>query len=353
MNTATVLGRGVAGLCCARLLAREGVPVRLIGRPPTRAPVLLLNDVTVALIEDLFDGDPTLLAGAHRLEERRVLWGPDEDNTVPSIGFAIDGCRLMQRLVQHLARGTDGHVTLDETLDLADPAARAELLKELPGDHRGKAEWVFDATGRRAELSRVRLRAGMGPVGHRTALAAVVPLASSVDETVCTIETVSEGWMFLLPLGSGRALLQGIVPEIQGDRFAAMARLLGQARAIPTLIAASPEYVFAFDAWPGLTDPPGAPGWLALGDAAVAFDPLCGDGTGQAIRCAILAVAVSMGSAAGEAEAACLQHYGARLRLTFLAHLQACQAFYEPAFFSPLWCDEIAVTKRAIEELEQ
>ena len=48
-----------------------------------------------------------------------------------------------------------------------------------------------------------------------------------------------------------------------------------------------------------------------------------------------------------------MQHYGARLRLTFLAHLRACQAFYEPAFFSPLWCDEIAVTKRAIEELEQ
>jgi len=34
------------------------------------------------------------------------------------------------------------------------------------------------------------------------------------------------------------------------------------------------------------------PDWLACGTAAVAFDPICGDGTAQAMREAILGCAV-------------------------------------------------------------
>jgi hypothetical protein len=92
-----------------------------------------------------------------------------------------------------------------------------------------------------------------------------------------------------------------------------------------------------FPCHPRITEPIGGPGWLACGTAAVAFDPLCGDGCGYAIREAILASAVIRAVAEGEDAALAASHYRARVIAGFLKHLEACREFYTTGGDSDWW----------------
>ena len=74
--------------------------------------------------------------------------------------------------------------------------------------------------------------------------------------------------------------------------------------------------------------PLGANSWLACGTAAMAFDPICGDGTAHAIREAILAAAVIRALANGGPADELLAHYEARLTAGFHRHLTLCRQFY-------------------------
>ena len=62
-----------------------------------------------------------------------------------------------------------------------------------------------------------------------------------------------------------------------------------------------------------MLDPLCDAGWLACGTAAMTFDPLCGDGTGNAVRESILAAAVIRAAAAGESSERLIAHYRCRL----------------------------------------
>ncbi len=86
-------------------------------------------------------------------------------------------------------------------------------------------------------------------------------------------------------------------------------------------------------------------GWLACGSAAMALDPLCGDGSGHAVREAILATAVIRAGA----EPAMLEHYQARLRLAFERHLSLCRSYYSSGNSGPWWEAELAHLDRGLE----
>src|SRR5581483_3691871 len=103
-----------------------------------------------------------------------------------------------------------------------------------------------------------------------------------------------------------------------------------------------------FPASPRMADPLGEPGWLACGSAAMAFDPICGDGTGNAVREAILAAAVIRAAARGESEERLLAHYRARLIAAFRRHLELSLAFYRAGDGGAWWDGEIGAMERGI-----
>jgi flavin-dependent dehydrogenase len=78
-------------------------------------------------------------------------------------------------------------------------------------------------------------------------------------------------------------------------------------------------------------------GWLACGSAAMSFDPLCGEGAGNAAREAILACAALKAIVAGESPEDVLAEYSMRLMLGFLRHLETCREFYRPEPSSEFW----------------
>jgi hypothetical protein len=81
----------------------------------------------------------------------------------------------------------------------------------------------------------------------------------------------------------------------------------------------------------------------------MAFDPLCGDGVGNAIREAILCAAVVRAAARGEPCADLLAHYRARLVAGFRRHLQLCEVFYRSGGRGQWWESERAALRKGIE----
>src|SRR5437867_11285883 len=92
-----------------------------------------------------------------------------------------------------------------------------------------------------------------------------------------------------------------------------------------------------FPSYPRIAWPLCGEHWLACGTAALAFDPLCGDGTANAIREAILASAVVRAAARGANVNTLRAHYQARLVAGFKRHLAVCLEFYQSGGVGPWW----------------
>ena len=93
----------------------------------------------------------------------------------------------------------------------------------------------------------------------------------------------------------------------------------------------------AFPAHPGIRWPLAGNDWLGCGTAALSFDPLCGDGTGHAIREAILASAVLRAAARGANAGELITHYQTRLVAGLKRHLSECSKFYEYGGVGSWW----------------
>lgn len=323
----SIRGGGPAALAAVRALAGHGIGVRLATDPPVAglrpraSPHLLINEPTLLLLDDLFGCGAALRVHAHAIRGRLVCWDRGEADLVEEPGLAMAATTL-HRMLSARQVAHDGAATLDAMA------------------------WTIEARGRRSDDADDVI-----VLGDRVAISAAASLRDGTDPSLCAVEAVAGGWLFLLPLGGDGAVVQAIVPQRPSDLAAALDGVLVQSRLVARLIAARGDACEAFACSPRLRREPARPGWLAAGDAALAFDPLCGDGTGQALRCGLLAGAVIAAIARGEPEAACLTHYRQRLRRAMRAHLNAVIAFYSMAPCHDLWEREIARARQALDPL--
>jgi len=103
-----------------------------------------------------------------------------------------------------------------------------------------------------------------------------------------------------------------------------------------------------FPSHPRVAFPLAAPGWLACGTAALGFDPLCGDGAGNAAREAILgAAAIRAAIDAGDAEGVAT-HYQTRLLGGFRRHVGLCFEFYKSGHLGPWWDRQLNDLERGL-----
>jgi flavin-dependent dehydrogenase len=171
----------------------------------------------------------------------------------------------------------------------------------------------------------------------------VVPvnLKDSVDSETCWIESLEEGWLFLIPNGPESAWLLSVGAPADS--------LLGHSRLISERITSSSGASREFPACPRIMSPLCGPEWLACGTAAMAFDPICGDGTANAVREAILASAVTRAIGAGGNVTELLAHYETRLIAGFYRHLLLCRQFYESGHKGLWWESELKALDRGLE----
>ncbi len=302
-----IRGDGVAAYCCAHLLSKAGLRVALepVDRP--RLPVIMLGEQALALMQDVFE-QPGLADGLPRIGKRVVAWGPDaKPLAVEHSAVVVSEQALLERLRPALA----------------------------PAGPNQDARWTIFA-------ARPLPAPGVEHCfGSRTASATPVTLRDASDSGACWIESLAEGWLFLIPNAPAAGWLLAVGATAEA--------LLGRSRLIAPELADLGSPSGAVPAYARIVSPLGATNWLACGTAAIAFDPICGDGTAHAVREAILAAAVIRSLAKGGPPGDLLAHYEARLTAGFRRHLTLCRGFYESGGAAPLWRAELKAIDRGIE----
>jgi hypothetical protein len=312
--TICVQGNGIAAACCLQLLQGKGYMVPLPSES-SRPPAILASPSTQKLLADVFRSDG-LFAGLPMIRQRVVAWGPEKPIHLPHFGVVVSEKNLLDRLAVRLPRY--GETMVSDT--------RVSNWKIVTATSRDPGECTDASHQMRC--------------GTRTATIQEVELTNAASSETCWIEAVEDGWMFLLPISQGRGSLISVASEHAHG-------LLEASRLIAPLLShlAGPNFESArvpeFPAYPRIAANLCAEGWLACGSAAMAFDPLCGEGVGNAAREAILACASIAAIEAGEPAAAVLAEYELRLRLGFLRHLENCREFYAPVSPNDFWSREL------------
>lgn len=291
-KSVSIRGGGVAASCAAALLKRSGIPVSATrGRRPT-VPAVLLGLPAQKLLADVFQRSD-LLDRTWSIRTRVVSWGKQPIVSLPHSGLVISEQDLFSEMACE-----------ESDAERADPGFT--LYTESPA----------------APNCQVHA------FGSRRAASARVTLAADADARACYTESLEEGWLFLLPTAGYTAWLLSVgVPVAEG---------LAQSKLIIRQVASIEGEGGSFPCYPRIADPLSGSDWLACGSAAMAFDPLCGDGVGHAVREAILATAaIRHVNETGDLSA--LGHYQIRLWAGFHRHLQVCREFYAAGNSGPWW----------------
>jgi hypothetical protein len=312
-DTVVVRGDGVAAACCVRSLSAHNLPVSIVraGRPKLSA--VLLGEATQSLLTDLFM-DKQLFQGLPRIRKRVVAWGPGSQPTVlPHSALVMSEHDLLERL----------WTRVQEPIEEIHDAAAWEIISSRVEDP-APDERQF---------------------GSRSAFVSKVQLRTAADRETCWAESLDAGWLFLFPLhGASACLISVGAPALS---------LIAQSRLIAAQVEAPITSTAEFPAYPRILSELCGSGWLACGTAAVAFDPLCGEGVANAVREAILASAVIRAAVRGADVESLLAHYDSRLMSGFLRHLQMCRHFYTTGGTGPFWSSELQLLQRGITWLSE
>lgn len=293
-----IRGNGVASYACARLLKNAGFRVGVERPDRARVPAIMLSDTALALIRDVF-GDPPLFSGLPRIDRRVVMWGKAaEPAAVPHSAVVVSETFLLE----NLGRGfePDALVSPDFVIHTSRPLPPAAV------EHR---------------------------FGSRRANAAEVTLRDPADISSCWIESLENGWLFLIPNASESTWLLAVGGPLES--------LLAASRVIAPRIHLRGGRSGEFVSCPRMVAPLCGDDWLACGTVAMGFDPVCGDGTAHAVREAILASAVVRALADGGEAESLFSHYESRLTAGMLRHLNLCAEFYRTGGDGPWWRTEL------------
>lgn len=295
-----VRGSGVAVATAVRLLREEGFGIAVPeSGVRASAPVVMLGESALALLRDVF-GRTDLLAGGAPISRRIVAWGDADPVTLPHKAIVMSGAAL-----------------------------GAELAMPVPTGPEGAPFFTLHATSPSTDVSVRRF-------GRREAMAASVDLTPDADAQACLVEATPSGWLFLIPCGDGKAWLLGVGGVLDV--------LLGQSRLVAAHVHNVSPATMRFETAPRLLETLAGEDWLACGTDAIAFDPICGDGTAQAAREGILAAAVIAGlrdaGPDSRESAALIGHYQSMLIAAMRRHLQISLPFYREGGTSPWWQEQ-------------
>jgi hypothetical protein len=292
-----IRGDGVAAYCCAHLLRDAGFQVALERQARPRVPAIMLSDAAVALIRDVF-ARPSLFSGLPRIERRCVLWGNSPSpSSLPHSAVVVSENFLLESL--QCGFTADIGSSSDFTIYTSRPTPPIAVDKRFGSQH---------------------------------ASAAQVTLKDRTDLSSCWIESLEDGWLFLIPNASESTwlLAVGAAPEV----------LLEQSRAIAPRMNLLSSRSGEFSTCPRILSPLCADRWLACGTVAMGFDPICGDGTAHAIREAVLASAVIRAIAGGGDAPSLFSHYETLLTAGMRRHLALCAGFYRTGGSGHWWRTE-------------
>lgn len=201
---------------------------------------------------------------------------------------------------------------------------------DVEGFGTATARVLVDAGGRRAPLA-ARLGAKRQRLDSLVALAVRVPCASESGlEGYSFVESFADGWWYAARVPSGDAVIMLMTDRDiaahyrDGDSFA---REWRDAPELSRRIAAPEERTSprVFAAHSAISDLSAGDGWIAVGDALMALDPLTSSGLSGAFNDAVAASAVIESMLNGDDSGPVYEN---RARATLLRYLSQRAAYY-------------------------
>ncbi|CAA9578398.1 MAG: Dehydrogenase flavoprotein LodB [uncultured Thermomicrobiales bacterium] len=343
-TTVAIAGGGPAGTACAVALGRLGIPVTLVemstgsGNPlgeslaSSATPLFHALGVFAAVMatHPLPCHGNRSSWGGEALEEHDFLrdpHGPGWHLDRPAFNAALLGaaaaagadCRLGTR-VRSVQRDGSGW-----RISLAGPAGAETLLAEL----------VVDAAGRPARIARLLGAVRVAFDRLVGAVATLEPRAAPLRDSFTLVEARPEGWWYSALLPDGRLAAAFFTdPDLLAARAAWTAAgwtaLLDDSGGTRERVVAG-GYVLAnlpsiAPAGNTCLQPAAGDGWLAVGDAAAAYDPLSSHGIGSALaggRNAAAAIALHLAG-----DPAALPAYADRIAAGYARYLKLWLTYY-------------------------
>ncbi|MDC0748029.1 NAD(P)/FAD-dependent oxidoreductase [Polyangium mundeleinium] len=324
-----VIGAGPAGSASAIALAGAGLRVAVFGRAQARERIG----------ESLSPGAPSLLAQLGVWERFRAdghlpchanasAWGSaalawhDFLRDPRGHGFHIDRARfeamLRERAIEVGARLFEEDAPRGWQLEGGVWRAAANADSRVVA-----ARYVVDASGRAASFARSQGATRL-VAWEQVALVAFARAARPIEETFTLIEAVREGFWYSAPIPGGRFALalftdaalhhapSARTPEGLGALLDASTHTRHRLEGHRARLEGAPRFVDAGSA--RLAHPQG-PGWVAVGDAALCYDPISAHGLTLALRTGVDAAAALVADWRGDASA--LPAYATRLTRAF------------------------------------
>ena len=346
-----IAGGGPAGAAAAIALARAGRDVLLVagsddagfkvgeGLPPNAR----------SLLRDLGMLERTLADGHRASPGTCARWGSATPHASDFLfqlhghGLQLDRSRF-DAMLRDAAAQSGAEVLPDALVRIVAPgdATRPHRLALRPVDAQTHAEaeaieadWLMDATGRAASLARTL---GARKVAHDAQIAFHQRLCSTRDDDHdgrTWVEAVEDGWWYSVLLPSRERLVAFLTDAdlcdhrrlLDGD---GLWRALADAPALHALCTthgyAPASRALGADASGCHLDRAAGPRWLAVGDAALAFDPLSSKGISNAIYTGLRAADALLRHERGDAAA--LDGYARHLLDIHRVYREQLRAFH-------------------------
>jgi flavin-dependent dehydrogenase len=296
-----VAGGGPAGCATALALSRAGWRTAVVDRTRTvRASIgESLPSAALPLLESLELHDAFAGAPHRRVRANRSCWGqalPTERSAL----FAAhgEGWHLDRHHFDNMLRVgafAAGASFIDGRVRMVDTSHKSGLTVCIARGRRGdttstsldvRTRSIVDATGRNATVARqlgARLRRADKLVAVCTHSVIHPPL--SAHDAVSFVEACADGWWYSAPLPNGPYTVQFLTrPEIWRAQPGLTERLGSAPHTSERVGALAPEAPTVVPAHSSCVSPCAGPGWVAVGDAAAACDPLAAGGLAMAMR---------------------------------------------------------------------
>ncbi|AOE85766.1 flavin-dependent monooxygenase QhpG [Pseudomonas sp. TCU-HL1] len=280
-----VLGAGPAGAAVALGLKRLGYAVRLVSEWRRFTAV---EGVSQRVLDGLRQaGLHHALACAAAPSPRRVLWNDDGQSINQE--SLLDRSRFDTAIREDLREA--GIEVLEARVLKVESTDDGHLIHLEPGEPL-RADFLIEARGRSAPLAGGRLR---GP----ETLSLLNQWQEAPGQPASAVESLPDGWAWMARLADGRCYWQitldardlpskDQLPEYCARRrseSALVRELFGPEALQPASLHARSSTAILFHEASG-------PNWLRVGDAAMAVDPLSGNGIFQSLSSALQAPAV-------------------------------------------------------------
>jgi flavin-dependent dehydrogenase len=338
-----VIGAGPAGAATARWLGLRGCRVALVERSAFDSSRIgeSLSPAVQPLLKELGAWSQFEALAPLPSYGTRSAWGDNESQQHTHLmtpylqGWHVDRLQFDQMLAECAVHAGAALLTSTRITSIAQNNGEYILDFVMQGETRRiEAAFLIDATGRSASIAR-QLGARALRFDKLVGVAVHLDDPSAADHCYTLVESTPDGWWYAAPIAPGKSVAMlmtdgDLVHEQRSRTMAGWQSALQCARATTARIAfcrsRSEPHAYSAMSHRLLRTADDRAHWLAVGDAALAVDPISGSGVVRALRTARDAANTAIQALSGDDRA--IEQYEVNRNVECTTYLEERAAYY-------------------------